>query len=412
MAIERWGFAANTQPAAGAIDKALAQTSASVDPAKVEAFLKANGLDMTADQFFTKYGVAPEGGWSDANTASPMRLFSMPEELANDRYALRKWMGSETTKELTPEEAGAQQSEGGYVKDENGNFIGADGQVIQRIQRTDPQVDASKLPDFSLYGSGSPEDIQRGFNILQHLAPRNIGEFGGLSKDVQKAILQNPKEAILRMQQLANPANGDWLSVGAEGGFSDLGAYQTDGKNLTADMSKYMQVHDGDSWSGPLGLVATALQFTPLAPIGFGLNAALAARAGNPIGMVTNGLGMGGVNLAGSIGNAVGATGKAANAIGSGVMGAANAAISGKDPLKAGLSSAAASTIGSAVGDMTDSKIAGTVASKVAGGLINSALPTATNTNTSTADTSGGTRVTTPQFAAFRPTKIEKWGYA
>lgn len=108
--------------------------------------------------------------------------------------------------------------------------------------------DPSFLPKFSLSGSGSPEDMQRGFNILQHMSPQNIGEFWSLSPEVQRGMLANPAAALQQMRATANKANGDWLSVGAEGGFSGFNAYNWDvNRGLTVDPSRYLQIDDSNS---------------------------------------------------------------------------------------------------------------------------------------------------------------------
>jgi len=159
---------------------------------------------LSYDQFWSAYGATPAGGWSDANTKN---YNAVPKYLDGLR--------------LNPE----------YSREKP---------VLQRWQD-----DASYLPNFSLYGSGSPEDIQRGFNVLQRMSPQNIGEFWGLSPAAQKGMLENPGVALQQMRSLANPANGDWLSIGAEGGFRDINAYNWDAaRGLTADRSQYMNIND------------------------------------------------------------------------------------------------------------------------------------------------------------------------
>ena len=149
---------------------------------------------------------APDGGWSDANTKGAGGLSSRLRSTGNP---LQQWM-------------------------------------------KDPPF----LPKFSLLGSGSPEDMQKGFNILQRMSPQNIGEFWSLSPDVQRGMLANPAAALQQMRATANPANGDWLSVGAEGGFSGFDAYTWDAnKGLTVDPSRYIQIDDSNNGLlGSLGL--------------------------------------------------------------------------------------------------------------------------------------------------------------
>lgn len=190
------------------------------------------------------------------------------------------------------------------------------------------QDDASYLPNFSLYGSGSPEDIQRGFNVLQRMSPRNIGEFWGLSPATQKGMLENPGVALQQMRSLANPANGDWLSIGAEGGFRDINAYNWDAaRGLTADRSQYINIDDSGTglfgsifaFADPildkidplhntaqnlvtkwLGFDSQERAFSAIAPmvvdyflpgVGSGLSAANAASMGNWGGVLTGALG-------------------------------------------------------------------------------------------------------------------------
>lgn len=171
---------------------------------------------LSYDQFWSEYGATPAGGWSDANTknynAVPKYLdgFQPNPEYSSEKPILQRW-----------------------------------------------QDDTSYLPNFSLYGSGSPEDIQRGFNVLQRMSPQNIGEFWGLSPAAQKGMLENPGVALQQMRSLANPANGDWLSIGAEGGFRDINAYNWDAaRGLTADRSQYMTIDDSNS-----GLFGSAFGF-------------------------------------------------------------------------------------------------------------------------------------------------------
>lgn len=196
---------------------------------------------LSYDQFWSEYGATPAGGWSDSNTKR------------SSNTTLQRW-----------------------------------------------QDDASYLPNFSLYGSGSPEDIQRGFNVLQRMSPQNIGEFWSLSPATQKGMLENPGVALQQMRALANPANGDWLSIGAEGGFRDINAYNWDAaRGLTADRSQYMNIND----EGPFGdnfitdildnkYVNTILGVIPVtAPYMAGYNAINAIHNDNPMGALLSAAG-------------------------------------------------------------------------------------------------------------------------
>lgn len=202
---------------------------------------------LSYDQFWSEYGTTPEGGWRDSNTK---RSFNI---LNRTKPVLQRWQG-----------------------------------------------DASYLPNFSLYGSGSPEDIQRGFNVLQRMSPQNIGEFWSLSPAAQKGMLENPGVALQQMRSLANPANGDWLSIGAEGGFRDINAYNWDAaRGLTADRSQYMNINDeglfGDNFITDIldnQYVNMALSIIPVtAPYMGAYNAANALHNDNPVGAILSGVG-------------------------------------------------------------------------------------------------------------------------
>ena len=165
---------------------------------------------LTYTDFMNQYGATPAGGWTDANTKGG-GLSSILNGNKNNN-PLQQWM-------------------------------------------TDP----SFLPKFSLLGSGSPEDMQKGFNILQRMSPQNIGEFWSLSPEVQRGMLANPAAALQQMRATANKANGDWLSVGAEGGFSGFDAYKWDpNRGLTVDPSRYIQIDDSNS--GLLGSLNEVIQ--------------------------------------------------------------------------------------------------------------------------------------------------------
>ena len=273
---------------------------------------------LTYTSFMDQFGATPTGGWSDANTKNYNTVPKYLDGLRpNPEYSREK-------------------------------------PVLQRWQD-----DASYLPNFSLYGSGSPEDIQRGFNVLQRMSPQNIGEFWGLSPGAQKGMLENPSVALQQMRSLANPANGDWLSIGAEGGFRDINAYNWDAaRGLTADRSQYMNIDDSgggllggifgvldpvldtldpfhntgqDAITGLIGADSQEQAFGTIAPMvlnyffpgaGSALSAADSASTGNWNGALTNAAGAylgatGGINTGyGAAANAA-ATGAASNALNS-----------------------------------------------------------------------------------------------
>lgn len=288
---------------------------------------------LTVEDFWKTYGATPEGGWSDENTKHLShqsrrnaldRLFGQP----NINDPLQQWM-----------------------------------------------KDPSYLPNFSLYGSGSPEDIQRGFNILQRMSPQNIHEFWLLSPEAQRGMLENPGVALQQMRALANPSNRDWLSIGAEGGFRDINAYDWDKvRGLKVDPSQYMKIKN----EGPFGdnfitdildnpVVNTALSVIPVtAPYMAAYNAVNALHNDNPLGAALSAAGgimsATGTNPASFIGQganeALGLTlGKAGEAaLGGGLYGAGMGALRGGD-LKSALTGAVTGGLGgyagSTISDLT-----------------------------------------------------------
>lgn len=270
----------------------------------------------TVEEFLTKYGATPEGGWSDENT------------------------------------------KGRFVA--NRNIYGGSDDPLQKWLE-----DKSYLPNFSLYGSGSQEDIQRGFNILQRMAPQNIHEFWMLKPEAQRGMLENPAVALQQMRALANPSNKDWLSIGAEGGFRDINAYDWDKvRGLKVDPSQYMKIKN----EGPFGdnfitdildnpVVNTALSVIPVtAPYMAAYNAVNALHNDNPLGAALSAAGgimsATGTNPASFIGQganeALGLTlGKAGEAaLGGGLYGAGMGALQGGD-LKSALTGAVTGGLGS-----------------------------------------------------------------
>lgn len=154
---------------------------------------------LTYTDFMNQYGATPEGGWTDANTKRS-GLSSILNRNKNSN-PLQQWM-----------------------------------------------KDPSFLPKFSLLGSGSQEDMQKGFNILQRMSPQNIHEFWYLDPATQRGMLEHPGAALQQMKATANPANHDWLSLGAEGGFSSMDAFKWDPeKGLTVDPSRYIQIDDSNN---------------------------------------------------------------------------------------------------------------------------------------------------------------------
>lgn len=321
-------------------------------------------------QFFDEYGQTPAGGWSDANTKGAGGFLSRIRGTGNP---LQGWL-----------------------------------------------TNSAAAPNFSLYGSGTPEDIQRGFNILQRSAPQNIGEFWGMSPEVQKGILENPGISLQQMRATANPANHDWLSIGAEGGLRDISNWEWNKQHgLSPTPGSYLQVHDENNGLlgsfpmvrqvvEPVGNLAGVL-FSGGIPWGSIVAGADNLSTGNDqaiLGNVINGLvsyGGSQISLGGTGGapveTAVGSSGTAANSMagsGGGVFGsgvslgstAANQAAQGMlmnaganyaktGDLGAALKSAAFSTVSGAAGNWLGSATAGDlgeIASKALGGAASGGL--------------------------------------
>lgn len=328
--------------------------------ANLEDFLGRTGAATTADEFWSKYGSAPQQGWNEET----IRENSWGQDLGPLGYLGHAISG----------ESGPMQQ-----------WLGSG----KGMSRYDPEtINKEALPTFSLYGSGSDEDIKRGFNVLQHMAPQNLNEFWGLDKDTQRGILQNPALALNQMYARANASSGDWLSTGAEGGYSDLGAYGWDAqKGLTADPSKYQEIHAGDSWSGPLSTIASIASVIPgpwQIPAMM-VSAAMAARAGNPLGMAASVLPMTGVSgaLANGVGDVTGnVLGQAGNrAVASGLMNTGMGLASGKDfddALKsgaiAGLTSYGNSQLNSTINDTDLSPEQKAVLKGAGGAALNTAV--------------------------------------
>lgn len=286
-----------------------------------------SGTPLTSEEFWNTYGTTPEGGWTDANTKGGwLKLFS--KGLTNS--GLKSW-----------------------------------------------QNDTSKLPNFSLYGSGSPEDIKRGFNVLQRMSPQNINEFWYLDPETQKGILQNPGVALQQMRALANPANKDWLSIGAEGGYNSINAYKWNPKTgLIADPTQYKKINNGGGFLDdvlgfdPNGggihgsfvgevldnpIVNTVLSVVPVtAPYMAAYNALNAASMGDIGGAVLSGLG-----------GYLGATGvNPSSALGSGVNSALNLGLG-----SAGQAALGGALYGAGMGALRGGNLNNVMSSALVGGL-------------------------------------------
>lgn len=336
---------------------------------------------LTYTDFMNQYGATPAGGWSDANTKN---YNTVPKYLDGLR--------------LNPE-------------------YNIEKPILQRWQD-----DASYLPNFSLYGSGSPEDMQRGFNVLQRMSPQNIGEFWGLSPETKKGMLENPANALQFMRATANPANGDWLSIGAEGGYSGIDSYQFDPKKgMTVDPSRYLQIDDSNN--GLLGSLNSfmnkvdplngAIENTVGKALGYDSGLDMVRGIGEPVGnlagyLFSGGIPWGSIVMAAdniSTGNDEALLGNVINGIGSyaganvgsnGVMGtdmslgsaAANSAANNmilnaganyartgnlENALKAAAFSTAAGSAGNWLGNATSGSL-GEVGSKALGGAASGGL--------------------------------------
>ena len=72
----------------------------------------------------------------------------------------------------------------------------------------------------------------------------SAGEFAMLSPDTQAWARNNPQQFAASLLANRNPANGDLGSVGAEGGYSNLGAITVSNNQLDYSNAGYLQVHD------------------------------------------------------------------------------------------------------------------------------------------------------------------------
>lgn len=383
--IENWGFGTRqAAPSAPSVSKVAPGSAGSLDQ-----FIKANGLNISGDEFLQKYGAAPEGGWNDGN------IYQTAKTVESELYK-SAGIGDQMTERL----GSADDSLQGWMKDTS---------LL------------ASMP--SLYGDGSDAAIQRGFNILQYMAPRNIGEFQSLDAETKKAILSNPGEALRRMQQLANPSSGDWLSTGAEGGFKDIGSYSNDGTSLTVNPDDYLQIQNDDGWSDIASLAGTALMFVPgMQLVGAGLSAVTALHNDNPLGAALAVAGAAVPNLGGQIGNAVSGGNLAANsigarAIGSGLMSGAAAAANGGDLLKSAAIGGATGAAGAYAGDtLKDAGFgkevsgAGAALTKnVVGGLLAPAIYGQPQEQSTQRTAATNTFAQAPSSGGY--SRIEKWGF-
>lgn len=203
-------------------------------------------------QLMDTYGKTPSGGWSDANTKG---VFGT--SFGRKSNPLQTWLS-----------------------------------------------DVNAAPNFSLYGSGSPTDIQRGFNILQGSAPQNIGEFWSMSPEVQKGILENPGISLQQMRATANPANRDWLSIGAEGGLRDISNWEWNKqRGLSPTPGSYLQVHDENngllgsfnSFMNKVDPLNGAVENTVAKALGFDNGLDMVRQVGEPVGNLAGVLFSGGI---------------------------------------------------------------------------------------------------------------------
>ena len=90
----------------------------------------------------------------------------------------------------------------------------------------------------------------------------SAGEFATFSPAVQAWARANPQQFVSTMIANRNSANGDLASLGAEGGYRDLGAVTPTGTGLDYSNAGYLDVHDdnfGDVLSQYGGSIASAI---------------------------------------------------------------------------------------------------------------------------------------------------------
>ena len=141
-----------------------------------------------------------------------------------------------------------------------------------------------KDPYQELYSAVADGSVSPGNDFNQLMTNNEHGvsssEFAALSPEVQAWARSHPQQFMQQVLARRNKANGDLLSIGAEGGFKDPGKIGLGKNGLDYSNAGYMDVHDNkfdgmDFW-GPLIVGGLA---------GFGAWAGAGAEAGAEAGL-------------------------------------------------------------------------------------------------------------------------------
>lgn len=135
----------------------------------------------------------------------------------------------------------------------------------------------------------------------------SAGEFATFSPEVQNWARNNPQQFMQAILANRNTANGDLGSMGAEGGYSNLGGVALNNNGLDYSNAGYMQIHDDNWYENPLALAALAAGiYFGGAGLGFWGGDAAAAGAAGASGAGATGAGMDAAGWGGLAGGAEG----------------------------------------------------------------------------------------------------------
>lgn len=214
------------------------------------------------------------------------------------------------------------------------------------------------------------------FNLIFTNEDRGIseGEFNNLPPELQAYARANPQKFLQTTLANRNSANGDLLSIGAEGGYSNYNTAGIDQQgNIQFDPRAYMQVNDEGALGG-LGSTLGSLAAIALAPATGGASLALYGAAGGALGAALGGEdimkgalmgGLGGFGAGGGFGT--GLFGKAATGA---LQGGVSSAMGGGDFLSGALKGG----IGGGFGSWANTQGWNPIVKGAVGGALNTGL--------------------------------------